>query len=96
MQLSIDAADLQPIIERAVSAALDKYTSEIKSLMTAGSNRLKTVPEAAEYLQVCQRTVRNYADQGELIATRIGGNVRFAQSDLDAFVAASKTSCQPV
>lgn len=96
MQLSIDAADLQPIIDRAIKAALDQYTGEIKSLMTASSNRLKTVPEAAEYLQVCQRTVRNYADQGELIATRIGGNVRFAQADLDAFIAASKTSGQPV
>ncbi len=93
MQLSIDAADLQPIIDRAVKTALDQFGSEIKSLLaTAGTNRLKTVPEAAEYLQVCERTVRNYIDRGDLIATRIGGNVRFAQSDLDAFVEANKPS----
>ncbi len=93
MQLSIDAADLHPIIDRAVKAALDQYTSEIKSLVsTTGTSRLKTVPEAAEYLQVCERTVRNYADRGELVASRFGGNVRFSQSDLDAFVAATKVA----
>lgn len=93
MHLTLSPDDLQPIIDRAVKAALDQYTSEIKSLVsTAGTSRLKTVPEAAEYLQVCERTVRNYADRGELVASRFGGNIRFAQSDLDAFVAAAKAT----
>ena len=96
MHLTLNLADIQPLIEQAVKGSLDLHWSEIKSLLaTAGSSRLRTVPEAAEFLQVCERTVRNFAERGELIATRIGGNVRFAQSDLENFVNANKTTAQP-
>lgn len=91
MQVSLDAADLQPIIDRAVKTALEQFSAELRSLLaTASSNRLKTVPEVAADFQVCERTVRNWADNGDLVATRIGSSIRFAQTDLDEFIAARK------
>ena len=46
-----------------------------------------TVPEVAERLHVCTRTVRRRIKDGDLVAHRIGGVVRIAESDLRAFLA---------
>lgn len=93
MHLAIDPRDIQPIIDQAVTHALHTFGQEIKSLVaTAGANRLKTAAEVATQLGVCQKTVRNLVSRGELVATRIGDTVRFAQEDIDAFIAANKSS----
>jgi excisionase family DNA binding protein len=46
-----------------------------------------TTPDVAERLRVSTRTVRRWIEDGDLIAHRIGGVVRIAESDLRAFVA---------
>ena len=46
-----------------------------------------TMPEVAECLNVSTRTVRRWIKCGELIAHRLGGVVRIAESDLRAFLA---------
>lgn len=93
MHITVDARDIQPIIDKAVAEALDKFGMELKSLVAnAAANRLKSTAEAAAQLGVCQKTVRNLVCRGELIATRIGDTVRFSQDDIDAFVSASKST----
>jgi excisionase family DNA binding protein len=46
-----------------------------------------TIPEVAESLSVCTRTVRRWIDNGELVAHRLGAAVRISESDLRAFLA---------
>ena len=48
---------------------------------------LVDVGEAARLLSVCERTVFNMVDRGELTPVRIGRAVRFAMDDLSAWVA---------
>ena len=47
--------------------------------------RLLTLKEAAEMLQLHPRTVREYVRRGELEGRVIGGRWRFRRKDLDAF-----------
>ena len=51
------------------------------------TSRFHSVSEIAEILDVSQRTVRRWIDQGELIAHRLGRNVRVSETDLRAFLA---------
>jgi excisionase family DNA binding protein len=46
-----------------------------------------TIADVADRLQVASRTVRRWIDNRELVAHRIGGIVRIAESDLRAFLA---------
>jgi excisionase family DNA binding protein len=46
-----------------------------------------TIAEVAERLHVSCRTVRRWIEAGDLVAHRIGGIVRVAESDLRAFLA---------
>ena len=53
----------------------------------AGRNiALYTLKEAAEFLRLHPRTVREYVRRGELKGRIIGGRYRFRREDLDAFV----------
>jgi len=49
---------------------------------------LHTLQSSAEYLDVTDRTVRNYIARGDLPAVRIRGSraIRIRQSDLDALL----------
>jgi excisionase family DNA binding protein len=49
--------------------------------------QLFTVAETAEMLRVATRTVRRWITSGDLVAHRLGGVVRIAESDLQAFLA---------
>lgn len=49
--------------------------------------RFFTIAEVADRLDVATRTVRRWIKAGELVAHRIGGIVRIAESDLRAFLA---------
>jgi excisionase family DNA binding protein len=46
-----------------------------------------TITEVAEDLNVSDRTVRRWIEDGKLVAHRIGGVVRIAETDLRAFLA---------
>ena len=53
-------------------------------------NRLEvfySITAIAEALDVHDRTVRRWADAGELITHRLGGRLRVSQTDLDIFLA---------
>jgi excisionase family DNA binding protein len=49
--------------------------------------RFFTIGEVAERLRVATRTVRRWIEAGDLVAHRIGGVLRIAESDLRAFLA---------
>lgn len=52
------------------------------------SSTKRTIRQAAEYLGVTDRTIRNYIARGDLPASRIRGSrqVRIDQADLDALL----------
>lgn len=52
---------------------------------------LRTIKEAAEYLNVSVSTVRRLLNTGQLTATRIGRVWRIEQQALNALVQAGKT-----
>jgi excisionase family DNA binding protein len=73
--------------------APDRNTSTSASSGYASASRFRregikffTIPEVAECLNVSTRTVRRWIKRGELIAHRLGGVVRIAESDLRAFL----------
>ena len=49
-----------------------------------------TIPEVAERLGVCTRTVRRWISAGGLVVHRVGHVVRIADGDLRAFLAAHR------
>jgi excisionase family DNA binding protein len=54
-------------------------------------DKMYTVQEVAQQLRVSERTVRNWIEQGELVAFSIGKRgYRIAESDLNAFIAKRK------
>jgi excisionase family DNA binding protein len=66
--------------------------TEAASFGRAGGRRHRddkffTIAQVAERLQVATRTVRRWIEAGDLVAHRLGGAVRIAESDLWAFLA---------
>jgi excisionase family DNA binding protein len=54
-------------------------------------DRLLTVQEAAKILTISPRHLWKLMKQGELPAIKMGRSVRYAQADIDAFIAKSRT-----
>jgi excisionase family DNA binding protein len=54
-------------------------------------DRLLTVQEAAKILTISPRHLWKLKKQGELPAIKMGRSVRYAQADIDAFIAKSRT-----
>jgi excisionase family DNA binding protein len=51
-----------------------------------GSNRLLRIPEAAEYLNVKDRTLREHWQRWGLQAHRIGRAIMFRERELERFI----------
>ena len=45
-----------------------------------------TVPQTAEHLQVSEKTIRRWIKSGDLIAHRLGRQLRISESDLRDFI----------
>ena len=54
-------------------------------------DRLLTAQEAAKILTISPRHLWDLTKQGELPAIKMGRSVRYAQADIDAFIAKSRT-----
>lgn len=52
--------------------------------------KMYTVSDIAEMLTVSDRTVRNFIENGELIAYRFGREYKVKETDLKAFIENSK------
>lgn len=45
-----------------------------------------TVAQTAQYLQVCEKTVRRLISRNELIASKIGNSWRIQKKDIDSYL----------
>ena len=52
--------------------------------------RLLNYRQAAQYLGVCEKSIYNLVKSGQIQPVHVGGSVRFARDDLDAFIVAAK------
>lgn len=50
------------------------------------SNEIMTIQQAAEYLQVCDKTIRRLISRKELSASKIGKSWRVKKSDIDEYL----------
>jgi excisionase family DNA binding protein len=83
----------------------DDPQAEIKSLLmdikaqllreTGISREFLTEKEAATYLGVSPRTIRNWRERRELPVTQLGRAVRYQKSQLDHFAKAHSTPIKP-
>jgi excisionase family DNA binding protein len=48
--------------------------------------RLLTIKDVADILQVSDKTVRRWIDAGDLVAHRVGRQLRVSQGDLETFI----------
>ena len=78
------------VLPRAINIRTDE---RVNLIMTANSDiasssirPLLTIPQTAEHLQVSTKSVRRWIESGELVAHRIGRQLRISWSDLQAFV----------
>ena len=53
---------------------------------------IMTAVQAADYLQVKEKTIRNWTSQGGIPSARIGGAVRYKKSDIDKLLVKKKKS----
>jgi excisionase family DNA binding protein len=53
---------------------------------------LLTIDQTAEHLQVSTKTLRRWIDAGDLVAHRIGRQLRISASDLQTFIQARRDS----
>jgi excisionase family DNA binding protein len=51
-----------------------------------------TAVQAADYLQVEEKTIRNWTSQGRIPSASIGGAVRYKKSDIDKLLVKKKKS----
>lgn len=50
------------------------------------SNEILTIPQAAGYLQVCDKTIRGLISDKKLSASKTGGSWRIKKSDIDDYL----------
>lgn len=54
------------------------------------STEILTISQAAEYLQVCDKTIRRLISNKKLSASKIGGSWRIKKSDIDDYLNETK------
>lgn len=50
------------------------------------STDIFTVSQTAQYLQVCEKTVRRLISKNELVASKIGNSWRIQKQDIDNYL----------
>lgn len=61
-------------------------TANLAPATKADLPTLLTIDQTAEHLQVSSKTVRRWIKNGELVAYRIGRQLRISDADLSAFI----------
>jgi excisionase family DNA binding protein len=99
MQLSLNTEDLRPLVQEVVREAIRELREANGTGVVLRAERaapppvplLLTRKDAARLLAVCEKTVANLTDAGELPAVRVGRSVRYHREDLETWIAKSKT-----
>lgn len=50
------------------------------------SGEIMTIQQTANYLQVCDKTVRRLISRKELVASKVGNSWRVKKSDIDEYM----------
>lgn len=50
------------------------------------SSEIMTIQQTANYLQVCDKTVRRLISRKELVASKVGNSWRVKKSDIDEYM----------
>ena len=69
----------------------DGSTERLHQAPGSGTQRLKSVGAAAEYLGVSRATVERLVYRGELPIVKVGGSTRYDVADLDGYIATNRT-----
>ena len=84
MNISLDAADLQPVIEATIEKVLDRFEEDRAKL----NGRIGfTEPEAAALLGIRPHVLADARRRGEIRATLIGKRFIYSRDTLLAFLA---------
>ena len=54
------------------------------------SDSLMTIAQAAEYLKVCDKTVRRLITRQELVASKVGKSWRIQKADIDKYLSETR------
>lgn len=87
----LEADELERIITRAVTDAMERYTSNITPSPAAKSGDLMSVEEVCSLLHVVPQTLNNWHKSKYLTKVKIGRRVLYRRDDVEA-LAASQTS----
>ena len=81
----LEADELERIITRAVTDAMERYTSITGiQAQAVNDNDLMTRKEVREYLDVTAATLHNWSKRGYLESIHIGRLVRYRRADVEA------------
>ncbi len=61
-------------------------STDRNSSATTGVTRLHTIADVADRLQVSSKTARRWIDAGDLVAHRLGRQLRISEQDLQFFI----------
>jgi len=81
----VETEELERVITRAVTDAMERYTSITGiQAQAVNDNDLMTREEVSEYLGVTAATLHNWSKRGYLEPIHIGRLVRYRRADVEA------------
>lgn len=83
LMVTMPISELKQMINDAVNTALDR---KFEPLRKQFEDRLITANEAAEKLGVTRMTLHNLEKREELMPIRIGGSVKYRESDITVYL----------
>lgn len=89
MNLSLDQAELRPLVAAVVAEVLDAVNG---ANVTLGGDRLAySEAEAAALLGCRPHVLRDARLRGEIISTKIGGRIGYEKTELEKYLVRNRT-----
>ena len=83
----LEADELERIITRAVTDAMERYTSNVTPAPTAKSSDLMSVEEVCSLLHVVPQTLNNWHKLKYLTKVKVGRRVLYHRADIEKLAA---------
>lgn len=87
--ISLSPEQLQHIISEAVEVGV--ASALIKDRRDKEGHKLLTHPQACQLLQVSQKTLHNWVNEGRIKQVQVGRMVRYIRSDIDEAIESGAT-----
>ncbi len=88
MNLSLDPADLRPLVAAVVAETLQAIRENAATL--DGARLAYSEPEAAAAMGCKPHVLRDARLRGEIISTKVGGRIGYESSELRAYLARNR------